>query len=131
MNDDMLAALVVDREQLGQFEGSDVLKVGIEIPSAAGGLREAMKFAPVVLHKGDEVYVLLKTNVTKIRFDPITDTEAVARVHILDAEEATFVDGKFAEKHLKEQRDRIRKLREEAQGIRSAPGQDGEGDDPE
>lgn len=115
MNDDLLAALVTT--PLTPFEGRDVLRAAIEIPGAAGGLREAMKFEPLEMHTGQEMYVLLKTKVGKIRFDPIKDTEAFARVHVLNASEATFVEAAFAEEHLTEQRDRIRVLREKAAGV--------------
>jgi hypothetical protein len=122
MNDDELARLVT--KPLGDFEGNSVRGAAIEIPGAAGGLREAMRFEPLAFHKGDEVYVVIKTSVDKIRHDPIKDTDDWTRVHILKAEQAAFVDGDFAEQYLADQRDRIRRLREEALGVQTLDGTD-------
>jgi hypothetical protein len=72
--------------QLDPFEGQPVLSVGMEIPGAAGGLRESMKLDPVQLHKGERVYVVLETTVDKIRFDPVKDSDGWKRVHVLAAE---------------------------------------------
>lgn len=92
---------------LDDFEGQQVLAVGIEIPGAAGGLREALNVDPVQLHKGDVAYVLLKTTTGKIRFDPVKDTQGLRRVHILEVEEGMLVDGALVDEHLAGQRARI------------------------
>lgn len=113
-NDDLAVALV-DTSALGQFEGQDVLRAAIEIPNAAGGLRDAMKFAPLAFHHGDEVYVVLKCEVKKVRFDPIKDVEALARIHVFDALEATFVDESMVAAALKDQRERIEEAKAEAE----------------
>lgn len=125
-----LAEALATHDGLGEFEGDDVLRVAIEIPNAAGGLREAMKFAPIVLHRGDEVFIGLRCNVKKLRFDPIPDVEgAVARIQILDAEEAVFIDGDTLAEALQKQRDLIEAARvevERAKGIERLPmGADG------
>lgn len=57
---------------LAEFEGLPVVQVGVEMPNAAGGLQEAMKFDPVEWHHGDEGYIVLRYTVNKVRFDPIT-----------------------------------------------------------
>lgn len=115
------AQALVDTDGLGDFEGDDVLRIGIEIPGAAGGLREAMKFAPVVLHRGDEVIVALRCRVDKVRFDPIKDVEgAVARIQILDTSEAIFVDEDMLKAAFDAQREKIEAAKvaaEEAKGI--------------
>ena len=89
------------------FEGHDVLRAAIEIPNAAGGLREAMKFEPREMTHDEEVTIVLKCRVKKVRFDPIKDTEALARIHVLDAIEATFIESEAVEQALADQRDRI------------------------
>lgn len=129
MNDDLLAALVA--QPLTPFAGRDVISSAIEVPSAAGGLREAMKFAPVEFDIDEEVYVLLRCTVKKVRYQKIKDTEALSRIHIFASDEATFVDGTFAETHLTAQRDKLRRLREEAQGISQLPDADERGEKPD
>lgn len=110
---DALAASTAD---LGSFEGADVLGVGIEIPSAAGGLRDALKIDPLVMHRGEERLVLLRTTVGKIRFDPVKDTKGVTRVHVLDTSEAVIVDGEVYEQALVAQREKIEQARQDAIG---------------
>lgn len=94
-------------DKLSPFEGRPVIRAAIEIPSAAGGLREAMKFEPVEFHHEEEVYVVLRCTVAKVRFDPIKDTDSLARIHVFAAEEATFVDGEIVAEHLAAQRARL------------------------
>lgn len=110
---DALAASTAD---LGQFEGAEVAGVGIEIPSAAGGLRDALKIDPLVMHRGEERLVLLRCTVGKIRFDPVKDTDGVTRVHVLDTSEATIVDGEVFEQALVAQREKIEQARQDAIG---------------
>lgn len=87
-----LADAFIEHEPLEPFEGVPVLRAAIEIPSIAGGLREAMKFDPVQLHHDDEGYLALRFRVKKVRFDPVKDVEGLARVHVLEAVEVSFVE---------------------------------------
>lgn len=98
---------MADDATLDPFEGQDVLSVGIEIPGAAGGLREALKIDPVQLHKGDKAYVLLETTTDKIRFDPVKDSDGLKRVHILAVEQGMLVDESLVRDHLDRQRERV------------------------
>lgn len=98
---------MTDQTQLDDFEGQQVLAAGIEIPGAAGGLREALGVDPVQLHKGDEVFVLLRCTTDKVRFDPVKDTAGLRRVHILAVEEGMLVDGELVAEHLAASRARI------------------------
>lgn len=111
------AAAMAGTSTLGDFEGDDVLQSGIEIPGAAGGLRDAMAVDPVRLSKDDEVFIVLRCTVAKVRFEPIKDTDALRRVHILAADEATFVDGDLVREHLAAQSDRIQRAKEAAAGV--------------
>lgn len=99
--------MTTDQTTLDDFEGQKVLAAGIEIPGAAGGLREALGVDPVQLHKGDEVFVLLRCTTDKVRFDPVKDTAGLRRVHILAVEEGMLVDGELVEEHLAASRARI------------------------
>jgi hypothetical protein len=104
---------------LQPFEGSDVVAAKIEIPNAAGGLRDAMEFEPVEMHHGDEGYIALHYKVKKVRFDPHSkdDPDALVRVHVLNALNAAFIDEVLVGEHLRTQQLRIQKQREDAQGI--------------
>lgn len=93
--------------QLDPFEGQPVLSVGIEIPGAAGGLREALKIDPVQLRHGEKAYVLLETTTDKIRFDPDKDEDGWKRVHVLAVEQGMLVDGDLVAEHLATQKARI------------------------
>lgn len=104
---DLATALANPVGLLSGFEGHDVLRAAIEIPNAAGGLREAMKFEPREFAHDEEVTLVLKCRVKKVRFDPIKDTEALARIHVLDAIEATFIEDEAVEAALAAQRARI------------------------
>jgi hypothetical protein len=102
---------------LSPFEGRDVVAAAIEIPGAAGGLREAMKFVPGELQHDDEVYVVLHCRVKKVRFDEIKDDEGLTRVHVFDVDSAALVDGGLVRDHLDAQNERIRLAKEQAEGI--------------
>lgn len=114
---DLAAALA--NVDLGEFEGSTVLSVGIEMPSAAGGFQDALKIDPVVLHKDQRVLVLLDCTVGKIRFDPVKDTNGWQRVHVLRTVGATIVDGDVYDQALADQREAIDKAKREASGAAS------------
>lgn len=101
---------------LGSFEGTPVAGTGIEIPSAAGGLRDALKIDPQVLHKGQRVMVLLDCEVGKIRHDPVKDSEEWNRVHILATNGATIVDGDVFDEALAAQAERIQRAKDNESG---------------
>lgn len=112
---------------LTPFEGKDVLAAAIEIPNAAGGLREAMAIDPQEYHHGERRYVVLELDCTKVRFDPVKDTGGLRRVHVFSATGATFVDADLVAKHVEAQRERIEAAKieaeraERAEGIRRVP----------
>lgn len=112
-------------EALGSFEGRQILGVGIEIPSAAGGFREALVVDPVLLHTGETVFVVIETRVGKVRFDPIADVEGYRRVHVLETVASTIVDREIVEKQLEAQQARI----DEVKGLQRLNFDDGEGDE--
>lgn len=119
--------------ELSEFEGKAVTEVGVEMPNAAGGLQQAMKFQPVEWHQDDEQFVVLRGTVTKIRHEPIDTDEPGGdqrRVHILKIAEAFPIDASHVADYVAERREEIRKAREEAEGVMSLD-LDGEGDDDE
>lgn len=106
---------------LNPFEGKQVLASAIEIPNAAGGLREAMKIDPNEFHHGDKRYVVLEIDCAKVRFDPIPNTEALTRVHVFNAAAATFVDADLVVEHLEKQKARIALAKDEESGQQRTP----------
>lgn len=103
--------------QLQSFEGRPVRSVGIEIPSAAGGLREAMKIEPQEFHHGERVFVVLECDVAKVRFDPLgDDTDDLRRVHVFAAESAVIVDEDLVRTQLDEQAAKIEEAKRRAKG---------------
>src|SRR5687768_17125285 len=77
---------------LSKFEGKDVASVTASIRNTGDGLSESMATDKVELHHGDEVFVVLRCLVEKIRHDPIKDSSALERVHMMKALDATIVD---------------------------------------
>lgn len=101
--------------KLSQFEGLEVTQSSIEIPGAAGGLRDALKVDPVEKHKGDVVHVVLECQVLKVRHDPIDNDDITgeqARVHILKVTNATLVDRSLVADSLEAQAERIAQAKE-------------------
>lgn len=117
------------RGGLTPFEGREVVGSQIEIPDAAGGLREALDVEKIELAQGSKVYVLLECDVEDIKFPPIMekdketgqriDTGQDTRVHKLRTKLATIVDAQFATEHIEKQRDRNKRARDARANIRS------------
>jgi hypothetical protein len=110
---------------VNKFEKHEVLSAGMEIPGAAGGLREPLKLDPVELPLEGRCYVVMELVVTKIRFDPVKDSDgALTRVHVMSVEKAAFVDGDVVTEQLAETQRRIverRKAEDEAKGTPQLP----------
>lgn len=110
------------RSGFAKFEGKEVTGVQVAISNTGDGLSDAMTVDTVELHHGDTVYVVLECTVNKVRFDPIKDSKALTRVHMLKAGDATIIDEQFVRDALDEQVTRI----EAAQGVHRMFGPDGE-----
>lgn len=113
------AAALADTSHLPDFEGLQVVASGVEIPGAAGGLRDPMKIDPQAFHQGEVVYVALKCNVQKVRHEPIVKDEpggVQRRVHVFKVDTATIVAGDLVAAALDEQQKRIIVAREQAGG---------------
>lgn len=109
---------------LSEFEGLDVTEVGVEIPNAAGGLQEAMRFDPVEWHQGQEHYIVLRGVVTKIRHEPVERDEPDGeqrRVHVLSVKEAFPIKADAVSDYVTTQRERIKKLKDELEGTPALP----------
>lgn len=114
----------------GEFEGRPVLSAAIELPSLAGGLREAAEVSGGrAIHHGEEGYLLVKFRGNKTRFDPVKNTEGFQRVDIPLVEGVAFVEGKTYERAIERQAAELEKLRlrqqkeaEAAKGVQRVPG---------
>ena len=71
--------------KLGKFEGRTVAAAKMTLTGTGDGLSQAMQIDPVVLHHGDEVYLVVKGVVADVRFPPVSGTESVARQHLVEA----------------------------------------------
>lgn len=116
---DISAALTAG--DLGEFEGSVVLGTAIEIPAAGGGLRDALAIDPQIMHKDDEVTILLRGPVGKIRFDPVKDSDGVTRVHVVGVAQAAIVSGDVFDQTLASQAEKIALAKEAAEGTQRLP----------
>ena len=106
---------------LSPFCGQSVRQVGIEMPGAAGGLRDPMKIDPQEFDLGDEGHLLLHWRVGKVRFEPIDKDDPAGdlrRVHVFDVDEAAIVDGEEYVRVLAEQRARVALAKEKERGER-------------
>lgn len=116
--DQQLVTPIDKLDKLSAFEGRQVLGVGVEIPGAGGGLRDALTIDPQEFHYGETVFVVIEGKVGKLRFDPVREAgEAVRRVHVLDVKAATIAERETVERLLDEQAKRI----EEARGLARLP----------
>jgi hypothetical protein len=104
---------------LTSFEGRDVDRCAIEIPGAAGGLRDALKFDPIEVGIDEERVLVLKVRCKKVRFDEVKDEDSLCRVHVFEpvGDFTAFVDEALVKDVLDEQADRVRRAREEAEGV--------------
>lgn len=105
---------------LTEFEGLPVTEAGVEIPGAAGGLRDAMKVDPVEFHQGDSGVLALSWECVKVRFEPLVRDEPDGeqrRVHIFRVTGAAFTDAERARDDIAAQADRIQLAREAADGV--------------
>lgn len=112
---------------LQAFEGHDVIASGVEMPGASGGLHKALSVNDLELAHGDEGVIAIAYKVKKVRFDPVSDTEALERVHVLAITNATPIDAAAVAGALEAQRLRI----EEAKGVARLPYEGDDGGEPE
>lgn len=107
------------------FEGHDVIKSGIEMPGAGGGLNKALAVDELERHIGDRFVVAVEVEVVKVRHDSIRDTQALERVHVLRVDNATIISSDAVAEALDAQRVKV----EEAKGITRLPYEDPDADD--
>lgn len=109
---------------LTPFDDHDVTETTVRIVGAGDGLSEALEVAPVELHHGERVHIVLRGEVTKITYEPVKDSDELRRVHTIRASFGTIVDAKVVTKVLDAQRKAI----EAHRGVSRLPGVDDDGD---
>lgn len=121
---------MTEPSDLGEFEGHKILSTALELPSLAGGLREALEAqGGRIISKDEEAILLVKVKGAKTRFDPVKNTDGYQRVDIPSVEGLVFVEGDAYEQALIEQEERLEALRlqkikdkDEAAGTQRVPG---------
>lgn len=101
-----------------------MIGAGIEVHNAGAGFSDAMKVDPVLLNHGDVVYVVIETEVSKVRYDEVVEgrgedrevTGELLRVHMLRATSATLVDKELVGDAIAAQKDRIQAAKDAAAG---------------
>lgn len=97
-------------DALGEFEGNPIARSSVKITKAGDGLSDALKVDPVVLHRGDEVYFVLRGKVRYVAHPPEKkDSVAVVRQHIIDTEDIAIVQEAEVAKLLEANRDRVQR----------------------
>lgn len=117
MAKDQLVTPLEKIEALPEFEGLPTIAVSLEVRGIDGGFNDGMTIDPVVLHKGDKVFLLVEGTVAGINHKPIEEANAWRRAHVVRVDAGTLVGREFAEAHLDEQAKRI----EEAKGLARLP----------
>lgn len=108
--------------ELGVFEGQTVAAAVVKITRAGDGLSEALKLEPEAISQGEEVFLVLRGQVTRVGFEPVPKAESyLRRVHTIEAREVARVGEKDVQALLDAEADRIKKLREEAEGVQRLP----------
>lgn len=119
-------------EALSDFDDRPVTRTSIKVTNAGDGLSEALEVEPTEFHLDQEVYVVLRTTVSRVEHRALDDDSdgPLERAHVLKAGAATIVDKDLVASQIAVQIDRIRKAREAAQGVMPIPAADGSSDDP-
>jgi hypothetical protein len=104
---------------LPKFEKQPVSQAAVKITNAGDGLSEAMRLAPDALELGEEVWVVLKGEVTRVAHQRGTkdDGLTLVRVHTVKASDVALVAKDAVQELLHAEQDRIAKLREEEEGV--------------
>lgn len=120
--------MTATEERLPSFEGLPVVRSAVRITRAGDGLSEALKLDPRALHRGEEVFFVLKGTVDQVNFRPVSQEEdgLLIRVHTVRASEIALVDAGQVEHFLQSERLRIKRLQDEAAAREPLPGIDDE-----
>lgn len=111
---------------LPDYEGREVVHSSMKITRAGDGLSEALQLAPVALHHGESVCVVLRGKVIDVQHPQLKSTDEdedrLVRKHILQTEEITIVDEDDVQAALNQAAEKLATLRDEAAGREPLPG---------
>jgi len=103
---------------LPKFERRPVVRAAVKITNAGDGLSEAMRLAPESLQLGEEVWFVIKGEVTRVAHETAPkDDHNLVRVHTVRASDVALVAKDAVQDILREEQDRIARLREEEEGV--------------
>lgn len=115
---------------LPDYEGREVVHASMKITRAGDGLSEALQLAPVALHHGDEVHLVLKGRVIDVQHPLLKSTDddedRLVRKHVVETQEITIVDEDDVEAALNQAAERLADLRDAAAGREPLRGPNGE-----
>jgi len=94
------------------FEGEAVVRSTVRITKAGDGLSEALKLAPIALHRHDEVFFVLKGRVAQVNHKGAEDD--CVRVHTVDAIEVAMVEASEVAELLADAAQRVERAKDEA-----------------
>lgn len=126
-------AALADASGLPEYLGKPTVRTTIAVTNTGDGLSQAMAVDPVVYEPGSTQYVVIECDVPSHTFELNEDGDAYELKQKLRGGVAVVVDADLVKRVVDEQRERIRKARDEAQGIMAMPfeaGSDDESDGP-
>jgi hypothetical protein len=107
---------------LPNFEGRAVVRSAVKITRAGDGLSEALKLEPTALHHGDEVFFVLRGEVSQVNHRPTSrEEDSLVRVHTVEAQEIAMVGQGQVDELLAAERDRVKRLKDEEAGREPLP----------
>lgn len=84
---------------IGEFEGWPVVKTGIEVRNASGGLNDALEVEAFIGAIGDRVIVIHECDVVEVDHKPVKGDEgSLRRVHALRATDSFVIPSDDAER---------------------------------
>lgn len=112
--------------RLPDFEGCEVDRSLIKLTRAGDGLSEPMRLDPVALGYHDEVYLVVRGEVTQVNHRPVSrdEDDMLTRVHTVEAREIVLVGAGDVAGFLDKERARISRLKGD-EGAVPLPGMDG------
>lgn len=116
--------MTTTEDRLPSFEGMPVVRSAVRITRAGDGLSEALKLDPRALHRGEEVFFVLKGEVDQVNFRPVSREEdtVLSRVHTVRASEIVLVTREEVEHLLVSERSRLKRLQDAAEARAPLPG---------
>lgn len=93
-----------------EFEGDEVVASSVKITKAGDGLSDALEIDPLVFHRGEEVFFVLRGKVRHVAFPPKKKGDSrVVRQHIIDCEDVAIVPEEAVAQLLVDERDRVKR----------------------